>query len=60
MYYWSKNTDKINLEDEFVLNIKVKELYIGTAYYSYEGLHILKDIVNKNGLTIHFMPFFLE
>lgn len=50
MYYWSINTGKIILEEELVCMDKVKELYFGTAFFSNEGLRILKDIVEKNAL----------
>ena len=49
MYYWSKNANKINLEELLCMN-KVKEIYIGTAFLSSEGLRILNDIINKNSL----------
>lgn len=50
MYYWSKNSNKVDLEEELVIVDKVKEVFIGTAFFSYEGLRILNDIIKKNSL----------
>lgn len=48
MYYWSKNANKIILEEELVCMNKIKEVYIGTAFFSNDGLRILNNIVKKN------------
>lgn len=50
MYYWSKKANKFTLEEEFLCMNKVTELYIGTAFFSYEGLRILKEVVKRNSL----------
>ena len=39
MYYWSKNVGKIKLENEFISPDKVKEIFIGTAFF------LMKDYV---------------
>lgn len=51
MYYWSKNTSKTTLEKEMMLVEEVKEIYIGSAFLSIEGLRILKEVIKKNGLN---------
>jgi HKD family nuclease len=50
MYYWSKGVNKLVLEEELTNMNSVKELYIGTAFFSNEGLRILKELVRKNAL----------
>ncbi|MDA8227753.1 MAG: phospholipase D family protein [Desulfitobacterium hafniense] len=50
MYYWSKNVSNIILEEELHCVDKVTELYFGTAFFSNEGLRILKEVVKKNNL----------
>lgn len=51
MYYWSKNVNNISLEEEFITMNNVRELYIGTAFISNEGLRLLKKLVKKNSLS---------
>jgi HKD family nuclease len=50
LFYWSKNVNKTILENELTLVDDVKEIYIGTAFFSREGLRILKDIIKSNDL----------
>ena len=50
MYYWSKSANNINLKEEFINMNNVKELYIGTAFISHEGIRLLKELVKKNSL----------
>ncbi|WP_206459112.1 phospholipase D family protein [Anaerovorax sp. IOR16] len=50
MYYWSEDDCNINLEEELTSMNNVSELYIGIAFFSSEGLRILKNIAKKNKL----------
>lgn len=50
MYYWSKNASNIILEDELSQFKNVKEIFIGTAFISWEGLRILEEIIKNNDL----------
>ena len=50
LFYWSKNANKTILDKELILVNNVKEVYIGTAFFSSEGLRILKEIINNNDL----------
>lgn len=51
MYYWSKeSSDKIVLEKELLALDNVKELYIGTAFFSCSGMYILKKLIDKYNL----------
>ncbi|ELC8455311.1 phospholipase D family protein [Clostridium perfringens] len=50
MYYWSKSANNINLKEEFINMNNVRELYIGTAFISHEGIRLLKELVKKNSL----------
>lgn len=60
MYYWSKNVGKVNLENELISSDKVKEIFIGTAFFSYEGLRILKEIIKKNNLKKNHVHIFIS
>lgn len=60
MYYWSKNVGKVNLENELISSDKVKEIFIGTAFFSYEGLRILKVIIKKNNLKKNHVHIFIS
>ena len=48
MYYWSENVSATSLEKEFLSFGGIREIYIGTAFFSAEGLRILRDLVEKN------------
>lgn len=50
MYYWSKKVSTTTLEKELLAVEDVKEVHIATAFFSDEGLRILRSIVKKNGL----------
>lgn len=50
MYYWSQSTSVASLEKEFISFGRIRELYIGTAFFSTEGLRILRSMAEKNGL----------
>ena len=50
MYYWSETVSATSLEKEFLSFGGIREIYIGTAFFSAEGLRILRDLVEKNNL----------
>lgn len=60
MYYWSKTVGKVNLENELISPDKVKEIFIGTAFFSYEGLRILKEVIKKNNLKKNHVHIFIS
>lgn len=60
MYYWSKNVGKVKLENELISPDKVKEIFIGTAFFSYEGLRILQEIIKKNNLKKNNVHIFVS
>ena len=50
MYYWSETVSATSLKKEFLSFGGIREIYIGTAFFSAEGLRILRDLVEKNNL----------
>ncbi|MEA4988953.1 MAG: phospholipase D family protein [Anaerovorax sp.] len=60
MYYWSEEACNINLEEELTSMNNVRELYIGTAFFSGEGLRILNNIVKKNKLKIENVHLYMS
>lgn len=50
MYYWRETVSATSLEKEFLSFGGIREIYIGTAFFSAEGLRILRDLVEKNNL----------
>lgn len=50
MYYWNEDAKESYLEKELLQVNNVRKLQIGTAFFSKEGLRILKSVINKNNL----------
>ncbi len=50
MYYWNEDAGRSYLEEELLAVNNVRHLQIGTAFFSREGLRILKKLVEKNCL----------
>ena len=51
MYYWSHHSNKTTLEKEMLTISGLKEIYIGTAFFSNEGLRILSEVIQKNNIS---------
>ena len=61
MYYWNKVTEnKTTLEEELLELEAVNEVYIGTAFFSSEGLRILKEIIAKYKLKKNRVKIYLS
>lgn len=60
MFYWSKNANKLSLESELISLKSIKEVFIGTAFFSKEGLRILKAIISDNGLKKNKVHIYLS
>ncbi|MBU3157545.1 phospholipase D family protein [Clostridium estertheticum] len=61
MYYWNKNTEKqTTLEQELYGLDSVKEIYIGTAFFSIDGLRMLKELSEKYKLKKDKIKLFLS
>ena len=61
MYYWNKKTEnQTTLEEELFGFDKVREIMIGTAFFSIDGLRIIKELANKYNLKKDRIKIFLS
>ena len=61
MYYWNKKTEnQTTLEEELFTFDKVKEIMIGTAFFSRDGLEIIRKLANKYNLKKDRIKIFLS
>jgi HKD family nuclease len=64
LFYWHGKTESGNkLKDELLNMVKVSNVKIASAYFSKEGLAILKEVkdkylLNKNSISIYLSPEF--
>lgn len=61
MYYWNKNTENnTTLEEELFELVTAKEIYIGTAFFSKDGMRMLKELSKKYNLKKDKIKLFLS